>query len=41
MAPQQICDGVWWVAWKIERKQLRVQSMAVNKPKTTILQIRP
>jgi hypothetical protein len=41
MASQQICDGVWWTAWKIERKQLRVQSMAVNKPKTIVLQIRP
>jgi len=41
MASQQICDGVWWTAWKIERKQLRVQSIVVSKPKTIVLQIRP
>ena len=41
MASQQICDGAWWTAWKIERKRLRVQAMAVSKPKTTVPQIRP
>jgi hypothetical protein len=41
IASQQICDGFWWTAWTIERKQLRVQSTDVSKLKTIVLQIRP